>query len=136
LRRFYHEALWGRSSAASAAPPGNLGLGAVASYKPLFGLTILFSIVLLFVYSAIHEEHQPRRVGKISKSTGTFVTKMSMLAVLDNFGAGMAGALIPYWFFLQLRVELKSLAIIFFASFFSPRCRFLAHRCSRAKLAW
>jgi MFS family permease len=103
------------------------GWSSVASYKPLFGLTILFSIVLLFVYSAIHEEHQPRRVEKkISKSTGAFVTKMSMLAVLDNFGAGMAGALIPYWFFLRFGVELKSLAIIFFASFFLAAMSFLS----------
>ena len=102
------------------------GWNAVASYKPLFGLTIIFSIVLLFVYRAIHEEHQPRRVEKkLSKATGTFVTKMSMLAVVDNFGAGMAGALIPYWFFLRFGVELKSLAIIFFASFFLAAMSFL-----------
>ena len=103
------------------------GWSAVASYKPLFGLTIVFSIGLLFVYNAIHEEHQPRRVErKISKTTGTFVTKMSMLAVVDNFGAGMAGALIPYWFFLRFGVELKSLAVIFFASFFLAALSFLS----------
>lgn len=99
----------------------------VPSYKPLFALTIVFSILLLFVYSAIHEEHQPRKVEKkISKSTGTFVTKMSMLAVVDNFGAGMAGALVPYWFYLRFGVELKSLAIIFFASFFLAALSFLS----------
>jgi MFS family permease len=103
------------------------GWSAVASYKPLFGLTILFSIVLLFVYRAIHEEHQARKVEKrISKATGKFVTKMSLLAVLDNFGAGMAGALIPYWFFLRFGVELKSLAVIFFASFFLAALSFLS----------
>ena len=100
----------------------------VASYKPLFGLTILFSIVLLFVYSAIHEEHQPQRVEKktISKSSGKFVTKMSLLAVVDNFGAGLAGALIPYWFYLRFGVELKSFAVIFFASFFLDALSFLS----------
>lgn len=103
------------------------GWSAVASYKPLFALTILFSIALLFVYGAIHEEHQPRTVKKkISKSTGKFVTKMSMLAVVDNFGAGMAGALIPYWFYLRFAVELKSLAVIFFASFFLAALSFLS----------
>ena len=103
------------------------GWSPVTSYKPLFGLTIVFSIVLLFVYGAIHEEHQPRkREKKISKSTGTFVTKMSMLAVVDNFGAGMAGALIPYWFYLRFGVELKSLAVIFFASFFLAAMSFLS----------
>lgn len=103
------------------------GWSPVASYKPLFGLTIVFSIVLLFVYGAIHEEHQPRkREKKISKSTGTFVTKMSMLAVVDNFGAGMAGALVPYWFYLRFGVELKSLAVIFFASFFLAAMSFLS----------
>jgi MFS family permease len=103
------------------------GWSAVASYKPLFGLTILFSIALLFVYRAIHEEHQPpKAVKKISKATGKFVTKMSMLAVVDNFGAGMAGALIPYWFYLRFGVELKSLAVIFFASFFLAALSFLS----------
>jgi MFS family permease len=99
----------------------------VASYKPLFGLTILFSILLLFVYGAIHEEHQPRKAAtKISKATGKFVTKMSLLAVVDNFGAGMAGALIPYWFYLRFGVDLKSLAVIFFASFFLAALSFLS----------
>jgi MFS family permease len=103
------------------------GWSAVASYKPLFALTILFSIVLLFVYGAIHEEHQPRRVQKtISKSSGKFVTRMSLLAVVDNFGAGMAGALLPYWFYLRFGVELKSLAVIFFASFFLAALSFLS----------
>jgi MFS family permease len=103
------------------------GWSAVVSYKPLFGLTILFSIALLFVYAAIHEDHQPRKAEKkISKATGKFVTKMSMLAVVDNFGAGMAGALIPYWFYLRFGVELKSLAVIFFASFFLAALSFLS----------
>ncbi len=102
------------------------GWSAVASYKPLFAMTIAFSIVLLFVYSAIHEAHQPRRAQKtISKASGKFVTKMSMLAVVDNFGAGMAGALIPYWFYLRFGVELKSLAVIFFASFLLAALSFL-----------
>ena len=68
------------------------GWSAIASYKPLFILTILFSVVLFFVYSSIREQHQPRTVEKkISKPTGIFVTKMSLLAIVDNFGAGMAG---------------------------------------------
>ena len=100
---------------------------AVGSYKPLFALTIVFSVALLFVYSAIHEEHRPRAVQKtISKASGKFVTRMSMLAVVDNFGAGMAGALIPYWFYLRFGVELKSLAVIFFASFFLAALSFLS----------
>jgi len=90
-------------------------------------LTILFSIILLFVYGSITEEHQPRKVErKISKATGSFVTKMSMLAVVDNFGAGMAGALLPYWFFLRFGVELKSLGVIFFASYFLAALSFLS----------
>jgi MFS family permease len=103
------------------------GWSDVASYKPLFGLTIAFSVLLLLVYGAISEKHQPRRIEKkISRATGTFVTKMSMLAVVDNFGAGMAGALVPYWFFLRYGVELKSLGIIFFASYFLAALSFLS----------
>jgi len=103
------------------------GWSAAGSYKPLFGLTILFSIILLFVYGSITEKHQPRKVErKISKATGTFVTKMSMLSVVDNFGAGMAGALVPYWFYLRFGVELKSLGVIFFASYFLAALSFLS----------
>ena len=89
-------------------------------------MTIAFSIVLLFVYRAITEEHQPRTAEKDVQSTGCFVTKMSVLAVVDNFGAGMAGALVPYWFFLRFGVELKSLGIIFFASYFLAALSFLS----------
>ena len=103
------------------------GWSAVESYKPLFLLTIAFSVVLLFVYRGINEQHQPRKTErKMSKSTGAFVTKMSALSIVDNLGAGMAGALVPYWFFLRFGVELKSLGIIFFASYFLAALSFLS----------
>ena len=99
---------------------------AVASYKPLFVLTILFSVALLLVYNAISEQHQPRVAeSKISKSTGVFVTKMSILAFVDNFGAGMAGGLVSYWFFLRFGVELKSLGLLFFIANFLAALSFL-----------
>jgi MFS family permease len=100
---------------------------AVMSYKPLFALTILFSFAMLAVYSALGEEHRPEKSEKkISKSTGVFVTKMSMLAIVDNFGAGMAGSLVSYWFFLRFGVPLKSLGVIFFASYFLAALSFLS----------
>ena len=103
------------------------GWESVASYKPLFLLTILFSFGLLLVYSAISEQHQPRRVEKkVSKATGVFVTKMSILAFVDNFGAGMAGGLVSYWFFLRFGVELKSLGLLFFISNFLAALSFLS----------
>lgn len=103
------------------------GWKAVDSYKPLFLLTICFSVLLLFVYRAISEQHQPRAAEKkMSKSSGVFVTKMSMLAVVDNFGAGMAGSLVSYWFFLRFGVDLKSLGVIFFASYFLAALSFLS----------
>jgi MFS family permease len=99
----------------------------VASYKPLFILTILFSVALVFVYGAIQEQHQPRGVErKISKTTGVFVTKMSILAFVDNFGAGMAGGLVSYWFFLRFGVDLKSLGLLFFISNFLAALSFLS----------
>jgi MFS family permease len=99
----------------------------VASYKPLFALTILFSAALLFVYRAISEQHRPRLAEqKISKSTGTFVTKMSILAFVDNFGAGMAGGLVSYWFFLRFGVELKSLGLLYFIANFLAALSFLS----------
>jgi MFS family permease len=103
------------------------GWGTVSSYKPLFVLTILFSVVLFFVYSSITEEPRSRRVEeKISRTSGVFVTKMSVLAFVDNFGAGLAGALVPYWFFLRFGVELKSLGMLFFISYFLAALSFLS----------
>jgi len=101
---------------------------AVASYKPLFIFTILFSAVLLFVYSLISEEQRVRGPEKkgISKATGVFVTKMSLLAFVDNFGAGLAGSLVSYWFFLRFGVELKSLGVMFFISNFLAALSFLS----------
>ena len=103
------------------------GWDSVASYKPLFLMTILFSVGLLWVYNSISEQHQPRLAQKkISKSTGVFVTKMSILAFVDNFGAGMAGGLVSYWFFLRFGVELKSLGLLFFISNFLAALSFLS----------
>jgi uncharacterized membrane protein YeaQ/YmgE (transglycosylase-associated protein family) len=99
----------------------------VASYRPLFALTILFSVILLFVYGSISEQHQPRKAEtKISRKTGVFVTKMSILGMIDNFGAGMAGSLVSYWFFLRFGVELKALGVLFFLSYFLAALSFLA----------
>jgi MFS family permease len=105
----------------------SFGWEVVASYRPLFLLTILFSIVLFFIYRVIGEEHQPVQVEKkMSKSTGVFVTKMSVLAFVDNFGAGLAGSLVSYWFFLRYGVELKSLGVLFFASYVLAALSFLS----------
>jgi MFS family permease len=99
----------------------------VSSYKPLFILTIIFSVILLYVYSSIREQHQPRKAEKkISKATGVFVTKMSLLSFVDNFGAGLAGSLVSYWFFLRYGVELKSLGLLFFISYFLAALSFLS----------
>ena len=103
------------------------GWDALVSYKPLFLLTIVFSVVLFWVYSSIDEQHQPQLVRKkVSKATGVFVTKMSILAFVDNFGAGMAGGLVSYWFFLRFGVELKSLGLLFFISNFLAALSFLS----------
>jgi MFS family permease len=103
------------------------GWAAVSSYKPLFILTIIFSVILFYVYGSIREEHQPRNTQeKISKATGVFVTKMSLLSFVDNFGAGLAGSLVSYWFFLRYGVELKSLGLLFFISYFLAALSFLS----------
>jgi MFS family permease len=123
--------IMGSLGALAAGLPQHLqdrwGWASVSSYKPLFALTIMFSIVLLFVYRSTTEELKPRRrEEKISKSTGVFVTKMSLLGFVDNFGAGMAGALVPYWFFLRFGVELKALGVLFFISYFLAALSFLS----------
>jgi len=100
----------------------------IGSYKPLFLLTLLFSVALLFVYRSIAEEHKPPKKAerKLSKKTSAFVTKMSILGAVDNFGAGMAGALVSYWFFLRFGVELKSLGLLFFVSYLLAALSFLS----------
>lgn len=105
----------------------NWGWAPVTSYKPLFALTLLFSIVLIFVYRAITEQHRPRKEEKrMSRKSGVFVTKMSLLGVVDNLGAGLIGPLVSYWFFLRFGVELKALGVVFFLSYFFAALSFLA----------
>jgi uncharacterized membrane protein YeaQ/YmgE (transglycosylase-associated protein family) len=100
----------------------------VSSYKPLFALTIFFSFILIFAYSCIEEGHVPRtgekRIERPTRRFG-FVTKMSLLGMIDNLGAGLIGPLISYWFFLRYGVELKSLAFMFFLSYFLAALSFL-----------
>jgi sugar phosphate permease len=87
---------------------------------------MVFSVVLFFVYRRIGEQHQPGRSEKLSRTTGVFVTKMSLLAFVDNFGAGLAGSLVSYWFFLRYGVELGSLGVLFFASYILAALSFLS----------
>jgi MFS family permease len=105
------------------------GWAPLASYKPLFGLTILFSIVLIFAYSRIdeHHVHVARKHEKRSpaKRVGGFVIKMSLLGMIDNLGGGLISPLMSYWFFLRYGVELKSLGIMFFLSYLLAALSFL-----------
>ncbi len=105
------------------------GWPSVASYKPLFALTILFSIALIFAYGSIEEHHVPRRLQKKPGSGGPvsgFVIKMSLLGMVDNLGGGLISPLISYWFFLRYGVELQSLGLMFFLSYFLAALSFLA----------
>jgi MFS family permease len=102
------------------------GWDSVTSYKPLFGLTILFSIVLIFAYASINEHHVPRkREKKITMQVDGFVIKMSLLGMVDNLGGGLIGPLMSYWFFLRFGIELKSLGVMFFLSYFLAAVSFL-----------
>jgi MFS family permease len=99
----------------------------IASYKPLFLLTILFSIVLIYAYSRIEEHHVPKsRENKpLVTKANRFVVKMSLLGMIDNLGGGLISPLISYWFFLRYGVELKSLGFMFFLSYFLAAMSFL-----------
>jgi MFS family permease len=101
----------------------------VASYKPLFGLTIIFSVILVFAYSTINEQYMPRKRGRanpIRTARSGFVMKLSLLGMVDNLGGGLVSPLISYWFFLRFGVELKSLGFMFFLSYFFAALSFLA----------
>ena len=105
------------------------GWQSVPSYKPLFALTMLFSVILIFAYSTINEQHIPRKREKTNPrrtARSGFVTKISLLGMVDNLGAGLVGPLISYWFFRRFGVELKSLGFMFFLSYFFAALSFLA----------
>jgi MFS family permease len=105
------------------------GWAPIASYKPLFALTIVFSIVLIFAYSRIdeHHVHVARKDEKRSPTgrVGGVVIKMSLLGMIDNLGGGLISPLMSYWFFLRYGVELKSLGFMFFLSYFFAALSFL-----------
>jgi len=103
------------------------GWNVVLSYKPLFALAIFLGVLLIFAYSTIDESHQAKRCDeRISRQAGAVVTKISLLGLVDNLGSGLAGPLLPYWFFLRFGVELKSLGFMFFLSYFSAALSFLS----------
>ncbi len=99
----------------------------IPSYKPLFVLTIFFSIVLIFAYSRIDEHHVPKKREKqpLVTKANKFVVKMSLLGMIDNLGGGLISPLLSYWFFLRYGVELKSLGFMFFLSYFLAAMSFL-----------
>jgi MFS family permease len=98
----------------------------VASFKPLFALTLLFSIVLFFAYASIDEHHvPPKRENRGRKPINRFVLKISLLGMVDNLGAGLIGPLLSYWFYLRYGVELKSLGLMFFLSYLLAALSFL-----------
>jgi MFS family permease len=101
---------------------------AIASYKPLFLLTILFAVVLIFAYASIEEHHVPRgrRAQNIRRAGKRVVVKMSLLGMVDNLGGGLISPLLSYWFFLRYGVELKSLGFMFFLSYLLAAFSFLA----------
>ena len=105
------------------------GWAPIASFKPLFALTILFSIVLIFAYSSIDEHHvhvaRKREKRSQAKRVDGFVIKMSLLGMIDNLGGGLIGPLMAYWFFLRYGVDLKSLGLMFFLSYFLAALSFL-----------
>ena len=105
----------------------NWGWQPIASYKPLFALTILFSCVLIFAYSLIEEHHLPTRRERKQRVTRTnaFVVKMSLLGMIDNLGGGLISPLMSYWFFLRYGVELKSLGLMYFLSYILAAMSFL-----------
>jgi MFS family permease len=104
-----------------------LGWDAVLSYKPLFAMTIVLSLGLIAAYSKITEQHVPQKKEKptISKKSGVFVTKLSLLGMVDNLGAGMVGPFVAYWFYLRFGVELKALSVMFFISYLLAAMSFL-----------
>ncbi|HEY2990981.1 MAG TPA: MFS transporter [Candidatus Binatia bacterium] len=105
----------------------SFGWEPIVSYKPLFVMTIVLSIGLIFAYGKITEQHVPRKKEKttISRKSGAFVTKLSLLGMVDNLGAGMVGPFVPYWFYLRFGVELKALSVMFFISYLLAALSFL-----------
>jgi MFS family permease len=99
----------------------------IASYKPLFALTILFSLVLIYAYSQIDEQHvyHKREKKQLATKANKFVLKMALLGMVDNLGGGLISPLLAYWFFLRYGVELKSLGFMFFLSYFLAAMSFL-----------
>jgi MFS family permease len=105
----------------------NWGWQPIPSYKPLFAMTILLSMGLIFAYAKITEQHVPRQKEKttISKKSSVFVAKLSLLGMVDNLGAGMVGPFVAYWFYLRFGVELQALGLMFAISYILAAVSFL-----------
>ncbi len=107
------------------------GWETVASYKPLFAMTVVFSFGIIFAYASIDEHHVPRQKKRAEKQSPQLsrrfglVTKLAMLGMIDNLGGGLVSPLLSYWFFLRFGVELKALGLTFFLSYILAAASFL-----------
>jgi MFS family permease len=107
----------------------NWGWQPVASYKPLFALTVFFSLCLIIAYASIDEHHVPKhrekKTAKPVRQRLGIVMQISLLGVIDNLGGGLVSPLMSYWFFLRFGVELKALGFMFFLSYILAALSFL-----------
>ena len=88
--------------------------GAVSSYKTVVRVlrSCLASFLCSFTVPSARDAG-PRVEKKISRTSGVFVTRMSILEMVDNFGAGMAGSWPPIGFFYASVWNLKLSACSF-----------------------
>lgn len=88
-------------------------LGPTTSYLPIFVLAALSNLTCLLILFGLKEVRQALRGDRKSATVGPLVTaeeKKGLLTVaamnaLNSAGVGLAGPLMPYWFFLRFHAS-------------------------------
>lgn len=88
----------------------------VDSFRPLFVINAILTIVYASLIVPVREVRVTRTVTSLLPKSTTFVTKISALAVVDGFGTALVAPLLSYWFSITYKVPLNVIGQLFFVA--------------------
>jgi MFS family permease len=110
----------------------DMPLGVIGAFRALFGLSAAISTCSFIALLYVREPKFVKHGSILSKSSGKFVTKVSLSNFVSGIGIGLAIPLLPLWFKYSLGIGPVEISAIYTASSaVSAFSSLFAHRVSR-----
>ena len=94
----------------------NFGVNEIKSFSPIFIITSVFIILMVFAVSLIPERKVQRKAA-LKKRSEKIITKYSMMQAVDGFGTSLViGNILAYWFFVRFGAEEAQIGLLFFGA--------------------